>query len=474
MIDFGFRFGQVLAATFLMGLVAGLSAYLVTFELISSCVVFAATCASFGSLSWLASRFLESRVSSPLRSALAALDARQQDLLDPDHEERTAPLLRTLLMRIAQDRAGSVDRQRLSEAKIVSVEAAFDRIHAVLQSLTEGIIVVDEQDRIVLANHSARNVLECSAKVLEGQPLIKTLNFELRAAVKAGLAEVIGSEHQVYRKSKLRAGARVYDLSIVPIRMQRMGGECGRVLLVVDVTKSFEISRLKDELLSTISHELRTPLTNICSSVEIMSQLNFEDREEWQEFCGVAKKEAMHLNGLVDAVIYYSQIETGKITWCLESFDIGELLANARRSMAAKAAEEDVTIEILSGDSVLPTHADHARTQDMILRLLDSAMKFTPGGGRIQLQAELCDDMVRVSIADSGNGIPQDCRERVFERFAQLGDMMTEKPVGTGLGLAICRRVAEAMGGKIWCEESRFRGACFRFELPAAEVVSAS
>jgi len=315
MIDFGLRRGQLVLATLLMAVAAGLSAFLMTGEILSSSVVLAAVCASFWLLCWSTMNRLEARISVPLRMALRALDAGQQDLLDAATEERAAPLLRTLFLRIAAARAGSVERQRLSEAKIVSVEAAFDRIHAVLQTLTEGVIVVDEEAKIVLANQSAREVLEDSVKALEGKPLLEVLAVELRASVKIGLERVSSSDDQVYRQSELGAGGRTYDLSVVPMRMQRMGQERGCVLLVVDVTESFEISRLKDELLSSISHELRTPLTNICSSVEILSQLNFEDREEWREFCGVAKNEAMHLNGLVDAVIYYSQIETGEITW---------------------------------------------------------------------------------------------------------------------------------------------------------------
>ncbi|MHC5066096.1 MAG: sensor histidine kinase, partial [Planctomycetota bacterium] len=222
--------------------------------------------------------------------------------------------------------------------------------------------------------------------------------------------------------------------------------------------------------LSSISHELRTPLTNICSSVEILIQTDFENRDEWREFCGFARNGAMQLNGLVDAVIYYSQIETGQITWSFEYFDMADLLTNARRSLEQKAREEDLTLELIGTTDDLATRADHARTQDLILRLLDNAIKFTPGGGRIQLQAENRGDVIRVSVADSGSGVPENHRERVFERFAQLGDILTEKPVGTGLGLAICQRVAEAMGGKIWCEDSRFGGACFVFELPAAQV----
>ena len=138
--------------------------------------------------------------------------------------------------------------------------------------------------------------------------------------------------------------------------------------------------------------------------------------------------------------------------------------------MQPLAAAEDLTLEIIHSNSDLSTRADHARTQDVILRLVDNAIKFTPGGGRIQLRAETLEDKVRVRVEDSGNGIPDDSRERVFDHFTQLGDMMTDKPMGTGLGLAICQRVVEAMGGKIWCEASRFGGASFVLELPAAKV----
>ena len=128
--------------------------------------------------------------------------------------------------------------------------------------------------------------------------------------------------------------------------------------------------------------------------------------------------------------------ETGEIQWSFDSFDMSTLLDNARTAMQPLAAAEDLTLEIIHSNSDLSTRADHARTQDVILRLVDNAIKFTPGGGRIQLRAETLEDKVRVRVEDSGNGIPDDSRERVFDHFTQLGDMMTDKPMGTGLGLA--------------------------------------
>ncbi|MHC5065174.1 MAG: PAS domain S-box protein, partial [Planctomycetota bacterium] len=241
MIDLGLRHAYIIAGLLLLGLSAGACTYLYSGDTTGSAITFATSTACAAALGWFSLRSMQRRISQPIRIGLAALDAEKPDLLDPETEEQAAPILRTLFMRIGQSRASSVERQRLSEAKIVSVEAAFERIHAVLQSLTEGIVVVDEKAKIVLCNQSARTILAESSKALEGRLLLEVITPELKEAAKTGLGQVKGKDDPVYSSPKLEAKGRIYDLSVIPMRMQRMGPDYGRVLLIVDVTESYEI-----------------------------------------------------------------------------------------------------------------------------------------------------------------------------------------------------------------------------------------
>jgi signal transduction histidine kinase len=136
---------------------------------------------------------------------------------------------------------------------------------------------------------------------------------------------------------------------------------------------------------------------------------------------------------------------------------------------AKQAAQQKIELSCsIAGERALLVLGDRERIHEVLTRLLDNALKFTPEDGQVRVEVSGLDDSVEVAIGGSGKGVPLEDRETILEPFHQVGDHLTEKPPGTGLGLAICRGFIDGMGGAIWCEESELGGAKFRFALPAA------
>ena len=413
----------------------------------------------------LGMRRLRRELLAPLEEITRAMDqlrntGRPQRLL-----ERGASVLQPIMRRFNLAVLAVEQRDRMSQANLMSVEAAFDRVHAVLQSLREIVIVIDPGGRIVLANRSARSLLKNGDQQLEGRELAELLADDLRVAFADGVARLESNAADEIRTADLPHQGRIYDLTMVQVQSNRADQDFGKVVVLADVTRNHEVNRLKDELLSSISHELRTPLTTMCSSSEILASLTATDENEWREFATVLNAESRRLKELVDDVMEYSQLETHRVEWRHEPVEVTALVRTAVDLMHGAAAKKNIELSCTLGPAATAM-VDAQRLREALGRLLDNAIKFTPSSGKVHVQTSLHDELVDVAVGDSGVGIAAADRQRVFERFSQIGNVMTEKPAGTGLGLSITQRIIDALGGTIWCEESPLGGAQFRFVLP--------
>ncbi len=236
-----------------------------------------------------------------------------------------------------------------------------------------------------------------------------------------------------------------------------------------------EVDRTKDALLSSVSHELRTPLTSIRSFSEILLQYPHEDRETQKEFFEIILQESEGLTRLVNDLLDLAKIESGAICWKTDSVRIADLLHLAVRTFSILAQEKQLTIHASIQDDLPDLHLDKDRIYQVICNLLTNAIKFTPSRGSIYLSAERIQGrrfgdknqpLVCIHVKDTGMGIPKQDLSRVFDKFHQGGDTITEKPDGTGLGLAICKEIVQHYQGSIWVESEPGEGSCFSFTLP--------
>lgn len=226
------------------------------------------------------------------------------------------------------------------------------------------------------------------------------------------------------------------------------------------------LNRLKSEFLASMSHELRTPLHTIIGFAELLAEgtegpLN----EKQRRFLQHIQEDSEHLLGLINDVLDLSRIEAGGISLRIEDVSLAVSISDAVNAIRPRAATKSLALET---DNIFPglVAVDPMRLKEVFYNLLSNAVKFTPEGGKISVQTEEDGQFVRVTVADSGIGIPADQLEQVFEKFYQVGYTTSGVREGTGLGLAICRRLIEMHGGKIWIESDQDIGSRFHFTVP--------
>ncbi|MCU0727754.1 MAG: ATP-binding protein, partial [Planctomycetes bacterium] len=236
-----------------------------------------------------------------------------------------------------------------------------------------------------------------------------------------------------------------------------------------------EVDRLKDEFLSTISHELLTPLTSIRSFSEILIATRGSSLPEpLPEFLSIIHQESLRLTERLSLLLDVSRIEAGQATFCHEPVSLAALAEEVLEAQVESLRRKGIQPGLLISPALPKVSGDRAWLARALGALLGNAIKFSGSGGRIEIEIRPFGQEVRVSVVDEGPGIPAELQPVIFERFRQLGDILTGKPAGIGLGLPLCRLVAEAHGGRIWVESRPGEGAKFTLALPFAPAPPAA
>ncbi len=225
-------------------------------------------------------------------------------------------------------------------------------------------------------------------------------------------------------------------------------------------------NRLKTEFVASMSHELRTPLHTIIGFAELMAEeLEGPLNDKQKRFIGHIYKDSLHLLELINDVLDISRIEAGRLELRRSTFDltaaVDEVLATIRPQAMAKSLH--------LAESAAPgvqLRADRVRFKEILYNLLSNALKFTPEGGRISVDTEIADGFARITVTDSGIGIPPEELNSIFDKFYQVGSTTRGVKEGTGLGLAITKQLVEAHGGKIWVRSDTGQGSSFHFSMP--------
>jgi signal transduction histidine kinase len=235
-------------------------------------------------------------------------------------------------------------------------------------------------------------------------------------------------------------------------------------------------SRAKSDFLATMSHELRTPLNAIGGYVEL---LDLELRgpvtdAQRRDFVRIRTNQ-QHLLGLISSVLDLSRIESGRVKYELEPIGVDAMLAGLDALVGPQAASKQLSLEYMPAPPDLVVTADGEKLRQILLNLLSNAIRNTPSGGRISMQASGVETAIDISVRDSGPGIPLDKQEAIFEPFVQLDRSLTQLREGVGLGLSISRDLARGMGGSLTVVSTPGEGACFTVSLPrgADEILDA-
>jgi len=357
-----------------------------------------------------------------------------------------------------------------------------DRLVAVLNSTRDGALVIDASGTVSLVNPRLEEIWGIPAGRLVGQNLLRLLNtpeldiatklgyqldeiIEMLQTLKAGLALSISKTQYVVHEPK----RRFIERSGAPV-LDQFAKAIGWVITLRDMTEEKEIQEVREGLTNMIVHDLRSPLTVVLTSLGLVrSQMG--DSPIVAQAVAVGGRSVNRMVTMVNTLLDIARIESGTFTLQRSSVNPRELADELITDLTPTANEQGIVLINEAAPTAPEVFVDREKVGRVFMNLLDNALKFTPAGGRIWVRIENhapasdAPAMLQCAVADTGPGIPDDYREKIFDRFVQIQGRAGRRS-GTGLGLAFCKLVIEAHGGKIWVENLPEGGSAFCFTLP--------
>ncbi|MDQ2855425.1 MAG: ATP-binding protein [Acidobacteriota bacterium] len=332
---------------------------------------------------------------------------------------------------------------------------------ATLGGMREGLLVVDGDMRVVASNPAAFQLFTRSAETLQSQRLTElTRNPAIYGAF---LGALKGEERSGVKVETHGPDRRIFDLRVVPLQASDGKVVQGAIGVFFDITKLERLEHVRQEFLSNVSHELRTPLTAILAFVETLEGGDISEADS-QRFLAIIRRNATRMHGLIDDILELSAIEAGNIQVKTEEIPLQHLVNDVITSLNSGALTRQVVLENTVGNNVR-VFADPRRLEQMLTNLVDNAIKFNREGGRVTVRYEN-GTRDRIFVDDTGEGIPAQHLQRLFERFYRVDRARSRELGGTGLGLAIVKHLARAHGGEVAVESRLGEGSSFAIELP--------
>ena len=352
---------------------------------------------------------------------------------------------------------------------------------AIIYSIRDAVIVIDEFDKLLMANEAAGKLFNFDFKSAQHKPI-----SELITPVSNKIGEFVDFLRQS-RQSKVRATKREIEFSedgksktfdcIVSCVYDDREQICGVVAVLHNVTREKEISQMKNDFVSHVSHELKTPLASISAYSEMLLDGEADDEQTRKGFYSVIQSQAKRLNRLIEDILNTSRIESGLIKVEKKPVSLTILIEEQLQMIKSAANEKD--IEIIGQRPIVfdQVYADKDMISQVIVNLLSNAVKYTPCGGSIKIETEVDEiaSLARVSITDTGVGIPENEIEHIFDKFYRVGANKNQAK-GTGLGLNLVKQIIEKVhNGRVFVSSEPSVGSTFGFELPlaAGETVEA-
>lgn len=344
------------------------------------------------------------------------------------------------------------------------------KAEAIVESISDGIIVTDENNRLLLVNRAAEKSLCIREKDVLGKHFLEVIKreeiFEIIDRVK-NLENV--NDHKKYIDITTNVDEKIkhYRINAKPIK-DRDGDSVGVVTLMQDITKLKEIDQMKSDFVSTVSHEFRTPLTSISMAVGLMlDKIPGTINEDQEELLNAVKEDNERLKNLVSDLLDLSRLESGKVHMDIELNDIRKIVDYAAKPFHMQAKDKNISINIDVKEALPKVKADFNKISWVLTNLIGNALRYTPRDetGKIEIMAKETANKILVSVSDNGKGIPEDYQDKIFSKFVQVKDENGDSSGGTGLGLAISKEIINAHGGEIWVNSKIGEGSTFYFTL---------
>ena len=366
--------------------------------------------------------------------------------------------------------------QRTQELAQRNVDLGYSRstLYAVMESMTDGLVLITPDQRIRYINRNTEALLQLEEAFFPGRSAAALYTAVCNACADPAVAReqlhaAVGDEAEstVLTVQPVGEPLRYLQWRTFPIR-NATGANLGMGHILTDVTQAHEIDRVKSEVLSTVSHELRTPLTAIRASVSSLLRPGVEwDEETRGDFLLTISDESRHLQELIENVLDMSKIEAGVLRLEPYPMRVDQLVeavtSRARPLHPGWVLETNVPVDLPR------VSIDQRRMEQVLLNLIDNAVKYGAESRVIRLSAWVAANEVVLAVQDEGIGIPPEHMDRIFQRFHRVDSKLTRMTGGSGLGLAISRGIVEAHGGRIWVESELGKGSIFFIALPVAQ-----
>jgi two-component system phosphate regulon sensor histidine kinase PhoR len=348
--------------------------------------------------------------------------------------------------------------------KIERMNYERERLDLVLSSMFEGVMVTDKFENIILMNPSLRKLF-----LVDSNPEGKnSLEVTRNTALQEILDKIIKKGQRLIIEEIVINFPEEKTLKISGVSIDRNNKLEGAILVFHDITELRRLEKIRQEFVANVSHELRTPISSIKGYAETLLEGALDDKNNAKEFINIIYQDSNRLAKLIDDLLDLSKIESGRINLTFIPLESIPTLKRIIAIMEKQAKVKSIAIKIDFPHFLPKMLADEAGLTQVMVNLLDNAIKYTEKGGSIIISAKVVDRLLQIEVTDTGIGISEKDLPRIFERFYRVDKGRSRELGGTGLGLSIVKHIVQVHGGQAWVKSVLGEGSVFSFTIPLA------
>lgn len=358
----------------------------------------------------------------------------------------------------------TAELERYDQMQVDKIVEEKSKTDAVIFSIADGIVMTDPDGRVQIANRQARDILGIPEEGWQNQPVN---NLVKRDKLKEAFLEIMRQpEQSLSREVNLSQpdATCFYLLTTEPVVSPQNRDRIGMVTVLRNITLERELDRMKDDFLHSITHDLRNPMTSIRGFLKFLNDgvagpLN----EQQKKMLSIMDRASLRLLVLINDILDIAKLEAGRMTLSLTECDMKPIAQRALEISEGLALKKQIKLVLDAPDTLPVSNCDPELIERVFINLVSNSLKFTPEAGMVTIRLRTAGDKIEGAVIDTGEGIPPDYVESIFDKFKQVAG---QRKGGTGLGLTICKHIVEAHLGRIWAESKLGEGATFIFQIP--------
>lgn len=358
-----------------------------------------------------------------------------------------------------------------------ALEVSENRFRKVLANAPIGMALMDDTGNFIGVNNAFASLAGVSEKeLITNGRLVDLIPYEDRKKIYSGVSKLMAEKDATVYTAEHRIlhakGEERWGLLNVTWSFDKNKGSNFFIAQIIDVTDQKKLAQIKDEFVSTVSHELRTPLTSIKGALGLLTASKDTDFSKAQaRLVDIAKSNADRLTDIVNDILDLEKISSGEVVFDFADADLADMIDTVAREISPFAATHDCDLVIEKPEDTLTVFADSGRTKQVLTNLISNACKYSDPKSKVIVKAEHIDDMAIIYVQNTGPGVPDSFRARIFQAFSQADSSDTRAKGGTGLGLNISRQIVRRQGGQIGFESNPGGVTVFWFTIPLSTTV---